>query len=495
MGQQNNHIIEKVFLEVNTRSKELAYNIKDNSRTFLENSVFPVIESVLEKYSSSGSVIRIDKLNLDISVDGEQLENDKGVLSLLLKNKLDDAIKRGLDRAKSKETDGNENESMKGSSGVEILSALNDVESAFLFFLENGHLPWYGQKKSLFAFVTSGDWGKSVENDEFVMRLSRLVNKDAKIRSGFLGLLPAGAVVSFLIREERKLKGYEDVLFSFFEETDMPFKTALFEVLTLKTGKQVFAALKMVADTLRSGSGKIDEVQVRGFVEMLRYVLQDEFKEEKTDEAGLIENILSKDTQADHPIRKEDKSTPKKLSEERAEIPEKFFSKTDVREVFVVNAGLILLHPFFGQLFGTLGFLDDKKMILKSKTDIAVQTLHYIATGSEKFFEGDLLLEKFICNIPLKWPVNTESLLTKKIKDEVEVMMQEAVRHWPALKNTSPGGLRQMFISRDGKLIEQPKGYKLIVERKAQDVLLEKLNWNISLVKFPWKKELITVEW
>jgi hypothetical protein len=69
MGQQNNHIIEKVFLEVNTRSKELAYNIKDNSRTFLENTVFPVIESVLEKYSSYGSVIRIDKLNFDISVN------------------------------------------------------------------------------------------------------------------------------------------------------------------------------------------------------------------------------------------------------------------------------------------------------------------------------------------------------------------------------------------------------------------------------------------
>jgi hypothetical protein len=84
MGQQNNHIIEKVFLEVNTRSKELAYNIKDNSRTFLENTVFPVIESVLEKYSSYGSVIRIDKLNFDISVNEEQLENDKGVLSLLL---------------------------------------------------------------------------------------------------------------------------------------------------------------------------------------------------------------------------------------------------------------------------------------------------------------------------------------------------------------------------------------------------------------------------
>ncbi len=86
------------------------------------------------------------------------------------------------------------------------------------------------------------------------------------------------------------------------------------------------------------------------------------------------------------------------------------------------------------------------------KLDVAVQSLHYLATGHEKFFEGNLVFEKFICGIPLKIPVQKESLVTDDIKDEVQVLLKEAIRNWPALKNTSPDGLREMFIHRDGKL-------------------------------------------
>jgi len=482
------------------------------------NNLFPRLEMLFDEYNMPGIVVRFNTLKINFSVNNvKNLEDIKSEIN----EKLENSFKQHFELEVLPD-------SVATQQGKHIL-LLKDLEISFLFFLENGYLPWFGKKEALLDFVASDNWGKSVDNDEFVTRISRLVNKNAKIRFRFLSFMPARAVVSFLIRKERIFKEYDDVLFSFFEETDLTFKTALFEVLTLKTGKQVSAALKTVVNALRSISGKIDEIKVRRFLKMLRSVLPVELMEEEADVIALIkkeieiqekeadvikltkniQSIQSKERQKEYvkenELKKEEEDLIQMkgaadialeiLSKEEFDISENFFDETDVQEVFVVNAGLILLHPFFGQLFGTLGYLDDMKMILKSKTDIAVQTLHYIATGSEDFFEGDLLLEKFICNVPLKWPVNTESLLTKKIKDEVEVMMQEAVRHWPALKNTSPGGLRQMFISRDGKLIEQPKGYKLIVERKAQDVLLEKLNWNISLVKFPWKKELITVEW
>jgi hypothetical protein len=92
-------------------------------------------------------------------------------------------------------------------------------------------------------------------------------------------------------------------------------------------------------------------------------------------------------------------------------------------------------------------------------------------------------------------PVLQKSLLTEQIKEEAIVLLKEVVKNWPALKNTSPDGLRQMFIQRNGKLIQKEDNTKLIVERKAQDVLLEKLNWNISMIKLPWFSKILFTEW
>ena len=86
-------------------------------------------------------------------------------------------------------------------------------------------------------------------------------------------------------------------------------------------------------------------------------------------------------------------------------------------------------------------------------------------------------------------------MLTDVIYNEANSLLKAAIKNWQELKNTSPDGLREMFIHRDGKLIQNENNYKLIVERKAQDVLLEKLNWNISIIKLVWKNELLFVEW
>ncbi|MFW6310568.1 MAG: contractile injection system tape measure protein, partial [Prolixibacteraceae bacterium] len=85
--------------------------------------------------------------------------------------------------------------------------------------------------------------------------------------------------------------------------------------------------------------------------------------------------------------------------------------------------------------------------------------------------------------------------LNEQIKNEAESLLEAAIKNWPALKNTSPDGLRQNFLQRDGKLIKKEENYRLLIERKTQDILLDKLNWNISVVKLPWMKNLLHVEW
>ncbi len=122
-------------------------------------------------------------------------------------------------------------------------------------------------------------------------------------------------------------------------------------------------------------------------------------------------------------------------------------------------------------------------------------SLHFLATGNENAFEGNLVFEKFLCGVPLKMSVQKQSLLTDLIKNEANELLNEVVRHWAALKNTSADGLRQMFIQRDGKLFQENDKYKLIVERKAQDFLLERLSWNIAVIKLPWISNILFTEW
>ena len=46
--EQQKHIINKVFLEVETNSNEVAHKLKDNLAVFFKHQVFPKIENYFE---------------------------------------------------------------------------------------------------------------------------------------------------------------------------------------------------------------------------------------------------------------------------------------------------------------------------------------------------------------------------------------------------------------------------------------------------------------
>jgi hypothetical protein len=63
------------------------------------------------------------------------------------------------------------------------------------------------------------------------------------------------------------------------------------------------------------------------------------------------------------------------------------------------------------------------------------------------------------------------------------------------LRSTSPDGLRQAFLQRDGRLEYRDDGWQLLVEGKAQDVLLSRLPWGFAIVKYPWMNGMLSVSW
>ena len=88
-----------------------------------------------------------------------------------------------------------------------------------------------------------------------------------------------------------------------------------------------------------------------------------------------------------------------------------------------------------------------------------------------------------------------EGLLIQSDREEAETVLQAAISHWQALKNTSINGLRSSFLLRQGLVREVENGWRLRVERKPFDILLDQLPWGIGIIKLPWMEEILWVEW
>ncbi|NET50119.1 MAG: hypothetical protein F6K09_15650, partial [Merismopedia sp. SIO2A8] len=119
---------------------------------------------------------------------------------------------------------------------------------------------------------------------------------------------------------------------------------------------------------------------------------------------------------------------------------------------------------------------------------------HYLATGHTQPAEYDLVLPKLLCGWSLNDPVVFPDLPDAAM-DEGDHLLQTVIDHWQALKSTSPDGLREGFLLRDGKLTRVDSGWKLQVEQTAIDILLSRLPWGVSMVKLAWMDELLMVEW
>ncbi len=240
---------------------------------------------------------------------------------------------------------------------------------------------------------------------------------------------------------------------------------------------------------------------------------EDKIKQEKTDrlegvegtddneDAGSIENI----SKSEEEIRKTEDSSkeiklpgprPKKEEAERERDEKRFRLNVDEMEVYVNNAGLVLLHPFLFYFFDGLGLLNEDK-VFNSIEDAfrAVHLLQYLATGETASPEHELSLNKVLCGIDLNDSIPFEVQLTKEEKEESLNLLTVVLERWEALKTKEPEALRDGFLKREGRLSFKGNGWNLYIERATLDIMLDRLPWSISMIKLPWRDDLIYVEW
>ncbi len=485
--KEPNHIVDKVFLEVNTSNMETANSLKNNISTFLNDELFPRLELLFDEYNVSENVVRFDRLNINISIDNiDYLEHVKHEIY----NELETKFKQQFEL----ETKSNLSETDQNKSTVQKISHAKDLEATFLFFLENGYLPWYAKEEYIIEFTKEKNWKIILNNKDFRLKLERTLKSEDSVVERFILQFPIDNIFSFVEKSNHLFAENKKQFLKVFgvlrDNLRVSFLKFLVYVSLFDKRKKWMPILKKFYSTIYENEKQLNRFAGFPFVSQFKEVIQKIVSEKgMTDFIAFEHRLIPKSNT--EPVLVSESSDIQIKEEERGQL----FIENELTEITIQNAGLVILHPFVKRFFERLDLLDTHGLVKKEKLDVAVQSLHYLATGDEIFFEGNVIFEKYLCGALLKMPIPIDSMLTEVIKVEVIDLLNEAIKNWPALKNTSPDGLRQMFIQRDGKLIKSDNSWKLIIERKVQDVLLEKLNWNISIVKLPWKKELLFIEW
>ena len=125
----------------------------------------------------------------------------------------------------------------------------------------------------------------------------------------------------------------------------------------------------------------------------------------------------------------------------------------------------------------------------------AVHLLQFLAGGNTGAAEYELLLNKILCGIDPRDPLETGIVMTESETQLSVELLHGVCRNWPPLHNTSIQGLRESFLCREGRLLFQDDAWSLAVSAKSYDLLLDSLPWKLSLIRLPWMKNLLRVQW
>ncbi len=587
MVNSNKHIINKVFLEINTNSKEKGYYLKDNIDAFLQKEIFSFLENYFNELDSKNPShsIQLDKLNLDISINQNlDFEDFKGQVL----NKITKQVEEVFEKKDA------------NIEGYKLIKPQEKEIESFFHFLETGTNVWWRTLNPDFKIVDDTTFDEILNDETFSFKWTNSVQKPI-VRTRFIKQFSDSQIVTIikkgillkknsadssakiirieeikkhietsitknqLIPNQRFLM-WEIVVLSLLETKNTIVKQKLSRLIcNVFEFHKKSSFLKHKALFLKEIENQIEsqnELELLSNLDAVVLVIEKKLdkvilKEKETGKETFLKNQASikteKETEKEKEIEKEteidnktkiesekiqennEKSTPdsdlilsknkeinvqsndknveslsnnskEKTQDNQEEVIDKkepSFEKeekeqeilaTDISELYLDNAGLVLIHPFLKSLFDNCKLLNKDNTI--NNPEVATHLLHYIATGKEQDYENAMAFEKFLCNIPIAQPIERNIVLSEEMKKEGEAMLQAVLSNWDIMKTSSAELLQNEFLQRPGKLnINGDDSPVIIIERKTQDILLDKLSWNLSIIKLAWKKRIIYVNW
>ena len=510
--KKNKHTIEKVFLEIDTNSTKVANAIKNNTNMFIQEELLILIEKELNNFSiAENEVLQIEKLS--ISVTNNNLKNEN-FSNLSFK---DDFFKREIEnQIRQKitvilnQTKANTNTSQETNLNTDLFSEnrlltyLDKKSNTLIYYLLYGELPWWTTNKeetnsikdTIFHLNTIQKIGKT---KNFSNQFKRIIEKkivQQRLINQFTNEQLALIIASFQsiksennkeIIQKNKLIHFLDQINDFVIKES--FWKTIFNYLIENNPKQIALFFHKNETVFKKHKWDFEMfiVQINDFISF-NHNIKD------------LQKIADEKQFFDKEIKNERNFNSKKDAIKESEKTEEISEQLDEivnnkKTVFYIqNAGLLLLHPFIKELFKSCQLIDENNTTIVNK-EVATHLLHYVATKKECDYEHNMLFEKFLCGLPIGYPIKREIKIPEAYKLEAEEMLSSVVKHWTALKSTSSAIVRNEFLQRDGKLDLQESNPKIYIERKTQDILLDRIPWNISIVKIPWIEKLIYTEW
>lgn len=170
---------------------------------------------------------------------------------------------------------------------------------------------------------------------------------------------------------------------------------------------------------------------------------------------------------------------------------------------YVSDAGLVLLANYSQQLFRMLDLLDGPRLRDARAASKAVRCLAWLAHGHDDASEPECILPKLLCGMPLGEPLSAPAegptWLDTETRAVLDSLLGAVIAHWKTIGQTSPDGLRETFLRREGRLVREEAAagthWRLVVRPAPFDMLLDRLPWSYATIKLPWMQEALYVDW
>lgn len=466
----NENIIQKQILHLDVQTPVVsAFAMQEAATKWCSDVLVVAIGRRLEKYSEMEEVICIDSIELQLNVTESVDEILADKIAMEVEKKIQAIVQAAMLLERS-------------ASGKE-----RSVFEAFVFFLQNGYLPWWSSIKNVEDLMPLQ---KLMTGDQ--QKMLKALFKEELIRARFTNLLPDDIFFAvpahvFEVSEQQVNSLFQKIskLALLIEDKNLQYQ---FSILIKQEFIKALAYNKSEAlVTSRAVDLLLNKYQVSAEV-ITRFIQTETLLSKEV----LFENISANQT-IDAPVNIHDDVVNCIIEVEQTKKTSRQKQQTGKRDgIYISDAGLVLLAPFIPRFFENLGIVENQNFNSK---DLAVTLLQWLVTGDELCAEFNLVLPKIVCGMEPEEPVVIIPHLPEGFKKEGETLLQSVIENWSILKNTSVEGLRESFLQREGKLSFQKDEWLLQVEQKPYDMLLEHLPWNINMIRLSWMQYLLRTEW
>ncbi len=490
--QPNRHRIQRQVIELGIAGGVTSSAVQESLGRAFQEELVPELTAVFDRVANARQLLRLDRLEVD--------------LGTIVASDWQAELRRRLGIELAQELARYSPESTHSAPGVS--SHEHEPLRVFLFFLEHGRIPWWGDRPA------SGwrEYLRDVALDGPALR--SLLRDDLRARARFVDSLDPGALgaaierwggvphaaqaIEWLERRARRVRAPS----GWRRQSWLRLFDAALDGSLPARGPGLLGEL-LILGTVISPDGALPESSAAA--------AEEPFLDEDVSSPGNAQELpapwrewwlRARDAAAAHsrgsapPSRERTgalrpaSSAPHAVDARRPPAA----SKQADDAIYLSGAGVILLHPFLETLFRDRGLLAKRDFHDEAARERAVHLLGRLAFGCREVPEFDLVTAKLLCGYPLDRPPAPAALDDADVAACDEVLAA-VLGHWTALRSSSADWLRAQFFLREGKLERVDEGFRLTIERHAQDVLLAKLPWGLGVIGFPWMQEKIFVHW